>query len=158
MKKIRLKQAETSVASSQPPEVSPEADKQNREIAVNLLASVVEKIQKLPPVPVKESWSDLIDQFRHGVKRQPVIIDRYDGRKIMITESGGTIDVTDELTAESTLLNVSDEKFTDLELAALEKYNADDSKKSTFIDTGNETKNATSNFSADEIKILNSLK
>lgn len=103
MKKIRLKQAENSVASSQPPEVSPEADRQNRQIAVNLLASVVEKIQNSPDeiMPVKESWSDLIDQFRHGVKREPVIIDRYDGRKIMITESGGILDVTDEMAART---------------------------------------------------------
>ncbi len=131
MKKIRLKQAENSVASNQPPEVTPEADKQNREIAVNLLASVVEKIQNLPPVPVKESWSDLIEQARHGVKREPVIIDRYDGRKIMITESGGILDVTDEKPLEvprgDTFSNTGgdensgENKFTESELQILKQ-------------------------------------
>lgn len=134
MKKIRLKQAENSVASSQPPEVSPEADKQNREIAVNLLASVVEKIQNLPPVPVKESYSELLDQMRFGVKREPVIIDRYDGRKILINESGETIDVTDEKPLEvprgDTLYDTGGEEnsggrggnFTESELQILKQY------------------------------------
>ncbi len=130
MKKHRIdKIQEISGASEK--EITPEEDAQNRQRVVNLLQPIIEKTQNLPPVPVKESYSELLDQMRHGVRREPVIIDRYDGRKILITETGETVDVTDEkppnAPAELTLHNSGGaensgkNKFTDIELELLRK-------------------------------------
>ena len=77
MKINKLDRFETKPES----EISPEQDKQNREMIVNLLVPIVEKIQNLSPVPVSSSFADLMNELKNGVKRQPVIIQSGESEK-----------------------------------------------------------------------------
>jgi hypothetical protein len=70
MKVNKLDRFETKTES----EISPEQDKQNREIIVNLLAPIIEKTQNLPSVPVSASFADLMNELKNGVFRQPTLI------------------------------------------------------------------------------------
>jgi hypothetical protein len=70
MKINKLDRFETKTES----DISPEQDKQNREIIVNLLTPIVEKVQNLPVVLVASSFADLMNELKTGVKRQPVIV------------------------------------------------------------------------------------
>lgn len=90
MKKNKLDRFETKTESA----ITPEQDKQNREIAANMLLAVVEKMQNLPPVPTPESFDDLMKQFDNP-KRSPVVIHHADGRRIRY-DSGGDAEIISE--------------------------------------------------------------
>jgi hypothetical protein len=108
MKNNRLQKFETKTSL----EPSPEQINQAKQIFVNLLTPVIEKMLKSPGdiKPVSDSFESLARQAKFGVMREPTII-------------------------------VGDEK------------SADDTKKPTFIDTGNDTKNATS-FNSEQLELL----
>ena len=110
MKINKLDRYETKTA----PEPSPESIRADREIVINMLMAIAEKMKK-NPAPVADSFESLAQQAKTGVIRQPTIIQSGESEKP-----------------------------------------ADDTKKSTFIDTGNDTKNATL-FDSEDLAILEKL-
>jgi hypothetical protein len=76
MKKNKLNQYEAQTSL----EPSPEQIQQAKEWAVNRIMEVVDKLPA-NPAPVKESFSELLDQMRTGVKRQSTIIQTNDFSK-----------------------------------------------------------------------------
>ncbi len=72
MKKHRIdKIRELSGASE--PEIMPEHHKKNVERVVDMIMDVVDRLPA-NPAPVSQSYEDLLNEMRHGVKRQPTII------------------------------------------------------------------------------------
>lgn len=133
MKKIRLKQAENSVASKQPPEITPEHHRANIDLAVSLLTPIVEK-SAVNPAPVSDSFDDLMKQFDNP-KRSPVVVNRADGRRVQVSDSG--------------------------EIVEVEKPSSG-SSEATLHNSGGESENAsaeaTQTFTPEETAILDSLK
>jgi hypothetical protein len=71
MKRNKLEKYESKIT----PETSPEHLKQAREIAVNMIMNVFERMPKDNIKPVKESFAELARQAKSGIVRQPTIID-----------------------------------------------------------------------------------
>ncbi len=66
MKRNRLEKYESKIT----PETSPEHLKQAREIAVNMIMNVFERMPKDNIKPVKESFAELARQAKFGVPRE----------------------------------------------------------------------------------------
>jgi hypothetical protein len=92
-------------------EPSPEQIQQAKEWAVN---RIMETYVRLPanPAPVLESYQDLLNEMRHGVKRQPTII-QNDFSKITHAEP------TKMNAKVDTGINTKVDTFTDFELEVL---------------------------------------
>jgi hypothetical protein len=104
MKKHRIdKIRELSGASE--PEITPEHHKKNIERTVDMIMEVIDRLPA-NPAPVKESFSELLDQMRTGVKRQPTIIQNDFSKSAPL----GTTQII------SSAPVVTENKFTDLEL------------------------------------------
>ncbi|HEY0459206.1 MAG TPA: hypothetical protein VGC97_08720 [Pyrinomonadaceae bacterium] len=90
-------------------EITPEEDKLNRQAVVDLIMPVVEKIQKLPLVPVAESFDELLSQLKNPQRCASVVAQTYDGKRIEVS-NGITKIISDgsELPAEATKTNSSE--------------------------------------------------
>jgi hypothetical protein len=77
MKRNRLEKYESKIT----PETSPEHLKQAREIAVNMIMNVFERMPKDNIKPVVESFSELARQAKEGVHRQSVIVQTSESEK-----------------------------------------------------------------------------
>jgi hypothetical protein len=71
MKRNRLEKYESKIT----PETSPEHLKQAREIAVNMIMNVFERMPKDNIQPVADSFESLARQAKSGIVRQTTIID-----------------------------------------------------------------------------------
>lgn len=91
MKTSKLKKFESKTHR----EPSPEAIKQAREVAANMIMSVFDRLPK-NSAPVAESLEDLLLEVANP-KRAPVIVQTYDGKRLEISNG-----VTKNLPAEAT--------------------------------------------------------
>ncbi len=109
MKKHRIdKIRELSGASE--PEITPEHHAKNIERTVDMIMEVIDRLPA-NPAPVSESYQDLLNEMRTGVKRQPTII-QNDFSKITHTEPTKIIFNASEPTQTDSGKNT----FTELEL------------------------------------------
>jgi hypothetical protein len=121
MKKHRIdKIRELSGASE--PETTPEAAKQARENVVNMIMNVFDRLPENPE-PVAESLETLLDQMRHGIKREAVIIQTNE-KRISVADGVTQIisdasDVTKNFPAELTKQDLGKSKFSDFEIELL---------------------------------------
>jgi hypothetical protein len=112
MKKHRIdKIREISGASE--PEITPEHHKKNVERVVDMIMDVVDRLPE-NPAPVSESYEELLDQMRHGVKRQPTVI-QNDFSKITHAEATKMNEKVD------TGINAKVDTFTETEMEILRK-------------------------------------
>jgi hypothetical protein len=112
MKKHRIdKIRELSGASE--PEITPEHHKKNIERTVDMIMEVVDRLPA-NPAPVLESYEDLLNEMRTGVKRQPTII-QNDFSKITHVEA------TKMNAKVDTGMNAKVDTFTEFELNLLEQ-------------------------------------
>jgi DNA polymerase II small subunit/DNA polymerase delta subunit B len=72
MKKHRINKIREISGASQS-EITPEHHQKNVERVVDMIMSVYERLPA-NPAPVSESIEDLLNEMRHGIKRQPTII------------------------------------------------------------------------------------
>jgi hypothetical protein len=72
MKKHRINKIRELSGASEP-EITPEHHKKNVERVVDMIMDVIDRLPA-NPAPVLESYEDLLNEMRHGVKRQPTII------------------------------------------------------------------------------------
>ncbi len=119
MKKHRIdKIRELSGASE--PEITPEHHKKNIERTVDMIMEVIDRLPA-NPAPVLESYQDLLNEMRHGVKRQPTIIQTSESDTKII--SGGSLEVPKNVT--KTIIeapkNVTSNILTDSDLETLRK-------------------------------------
>jgi hypothetical protein len=118
MKKHRIdKIREISGASE--PEITPEAAKQARENVVNMIMEVFDRLPENPE-PVAESFEELLDQMRNGVKREAVIIQTNE-KRIRVADGVTQIisdasEVTKNNPSEITKTDSGANTFTELEL------------------------------------------
>jgi hypothetical protein len=119
--------------SRQPkPPISKAAHRANCEdIVDDLLMPIITKMLKSPSdiQPVSDSFEDLLSEM-HGVKRQPFIMQ-----------------------AGLRRLAVCDDEVIELEYQPSNEKPADDTKKATLFDTGNDTEIVTK-FSSEELELL----
>jgi hypothetical protein len=82
MKKHRIENIRKVSGASQS-EITPEQIKQSREMFVNLLTPVIEKMLKTPNdiKPVAESFEELARQAKSGIVRQSVIVQTSESEK-----------------------------------------------------------------------------
>jgi hypothetical protein len=107
MKKHRIdKIRELSGASE--PEITPEHHKKNIARTVDMIMEVIDRLPA-NPAPVLESYEDLLNEMRHGVKRQ------NDFSKITHTEP------TKMNAKVDTGINTKVDTFTEFELNLLEQ-------------------------------------
>jgi hypothetical protein len=110
MKNNRLQKFESKIE----PETSPEQLKQAREISVNMIMNVFERMPKDNIKPVVESFSELARQAKEGVPRQSTIIQTSESDTKII--SGGSLEVPKKLTD----IDIeAPKKFTDFEMELL---------------------------------------
>jgi hypothetical protein len=119
MKKHRIdKIRELSGASE--PEITPEHHKKNIERTVDMIMEVIDRLPA-NPAPVLESYQDLLNEMRHGVKRQPTIIQTSESDTKIIL--GGSLEVPKNVT--KTIIeapkNVTSNILTDSDLEVLRK-------------------------------------
>jgi len=110
MKTNKLDRYETKVE----PEITPEHHKKNIERVVDMIMDVYDRLPA-NPAPVLDSYEDLLNEMRHGVKRQPTII-QNDFSKITHTPTKIIFNAS-----EPTQTDSGKNKFTDLENALLEQ-------------------------------------
>ncbi len=77
MKRNRLEKYESKIT----PETSPEHLKQAREIAVNMIMNVFERMPKDNIQPVADSFESLARQAKSGIVRQSVIVQTSESEK-----------------------------------------------------------------------------
>jgi hypothetical protein len=122
MKKHRIdKIRELSGASE--PEITPEHHKKNIERTVDMIMEVIDRLPA-NPAPVSESYEDLLNEMRHGVKRQPTIIQTSESDTGIISgDEKKPIQLPISLTLHNSggAENSGKNKFTDLENALLEQ-------------------------------------
>ncbi len=109
MKKHRINKIRELSGASEP-EITPEHHKKNIERTVDMIMEVIDRLPA-NPAPVKESFSELLDQMRTGVKRQPTII-QNDFSKF-------SAPVVTKIISSAPVVTETDSgknKFTDLEL------------------------------------------
>ncbi len=124
MKIDKLKKYETKIESP----ITENEHRANVADMISLLMPIVEKVQKLPRVPVKESLSELIQQIKDGsIKRQPTIIVGDEKTTVRASDSHTFIDTGGGENSEK--LSGASTKFDLSELATLEKLNAEISKR-----------------------------
>ena len=75
------------------PEISKAHHRANINRDVELLTPIIDKVQKLPAVPVAESLDDLLNELNNGVKRAPVVVDMHDGRRVQVADSGELVEI-----------------------------------------------------------------
>jgi hypothetical protein len=122
MKKHRIENIRKVSGASQS-EITPEQIKQSREMFVNLLTPVIEKMLKSPGdiKPVSDSFESLARQAKEGVFRQSTIIQTGGGssevpKKSTLIISGGSLEVP----KKSTDIDIEvPQKFTDFEMELL---------------------------------------
>ncbi len=106
MKKHRINKIRELSGASEP-EITPEHHKKNVERVVDMIMDVVDRLPA-NPAPVSESYAELLNEMRHGVKRQPIII--------VGDEKPPTIPAELTLFDSGGEENSGKNKFTDLEL------------------------------------------
>jgi hypothetical protein len=113
VKTNKLKKFETKIE----PEITSEHHAKNVERVVDMIMSVYERLPA-NPAPVSESIEDLLNEMRHGIKRQPTIIRTSESDTKIVSvgaeKKGSEIVTLSNDTKRS-------EKFTDLENALLEQ-------------------------------------
>jgi hypothetical protein len=113
MKKHRIdKIRELSGASE--PEITPEYHAKNIERTVDMIMEVIDRLPA-NPAPVSETIPELLDQLRHGVKRQSTSI--ISGA----STQNFTADVTKMNAKVDTGMNAKVDTFTEFELNLLEQ-------------------------------------
>lgn len=79
MKRNRLEKYESKIT----PETSPEQLKQAREISVNMIMSVIDRLPANIE-PVAESFNELFAQLKKPQRQSSVIVQRFDGKTIEV--------------------------------------------------------------------------
>jgi hypothetical protein len=114
MKKHRINKIREISGASQS-EITPEHHQKNVERVVDMIMSVYERLPA-NPAPVAESFEELLDQMRNGVKRQSTIIQTSENDTKIIL--GGSLEVP----KKSTDIDIeAPQKFTDFEMELLRK-------------------------------------
>jgi hypothetical protein len=109
MKKHRIDNIR-KVSGASEPEITPEHHKKNVERVVDMIMDVVDRLPA-NPAPVLESYEDLLNEMRHGVKRQPTIIQNDFSKSAPL----GTTQIISSA-SEPTQTDSGKNKFTSLEL------------------------------------------
>jgi hypothetical protein len=112
MKKHRINKIRELSGASEP-EITPEHHKKNIERTVDMIMDVIDRLPA-NPAPVLESYEDLLNEMRHGVKRQPTIVVGDEKKAVRASDSLTLYDSGGEE-------NSGKNKFTDLENALLEQ-------------------------------------
>jgi hypothetical protein len=112
MKKHRINKIREVSGASQS-EITPEHHAKNIERTVDMIMEVIDRLPA-NPAPVLDSYEDLLNEMRHGVKRQPTII-QNDFSKIT------HIEPTKMNAKVDTGINTKVDTFTEFELNLLEQ-------------------------------------
>jgi hypothetical protein len=89
------------------PEISEAEHRANCDAVVEMLFSVAERIPPDSP-PVAESMDELMAQLRTGVKSPPVVVERFDGRRLKYYDDG-VIEILDSSPIADATSSVSGE-------------------------------------------------
>jgi hypothetical protein len=122
MKKHRIDNIR-KVSGASEPEITPEHHKKNVERVVDMIMDVVDRLPA-NPAPVLESYQDLLNEMRHGVKRQPTIIQTSESDTGIISgDEKKPIQLPISLTKNDVggEENSGKNKFTDFEMELLRK-------------------------------------
>jgi hypothetical protein len=115
MKKHRIDKIRELSAASEP-EISPEHHAKNIERTVDMIMDVYDRLPA-NPAPVLDSYEDLLNEMRHGVKRQPTIIQTSESDTQIISVCEKVPQKSTDIDTET--LEKVPQKFTDFEIELL---------------------------------------